>query len=71
LSERGQPLAGVHEPFDPPELWRQYYPPARRLLSALPVEPAIATRFGVQLCLLVCGPGIIRFYGAGARFSAD
>lgn len=70
LTERGGALPAVAVPFEPPDEWRHYYPPANRMLSEIPVEPAISARFGVQLCVLVRGPGIVRFYGAGARFDA-
>lgn len=69
LCEPNVPLTGEPERFDPPEEWRRFYPPSHRLRTDLPVEPAIDTRFGVQLCVLVDGPGIVRFYGAGLRFN--
>jgi hypothetical protein len=67
LCEPNVPIGGTAEPFDPPALWRNFYPPANRLRTDLPVEPAMHTRFGVQLCVQVDGPGIVRFYGAGLR----
>lgn len=69
LCEPNIALTGVPEPFDPPEMWRQYYPPSHRLRTDLPVDPVIETRFGVQLCVQVDGPGVVRFYGAGLRFT--
>jgi hypothetical protein len=69
LCEPNRPLDGTPEPFDPPELWKQFYPVAHRLRTDLPVDPPIETRFGIQLCVLADGPGIIRFYGAGLRLT--
>lgn len=69
LCEPGRPLDGTAEPFDLPELWSHFYPPSNRLRTDLPVDPAIRTRFGMQLCVLVDGPGIVRFYGAGLRLT--
>ena len=59
-------------PFDPPEQWRQYYPPSARRLTTIPFDPVLPLRFGVQLCVGVTAPesdGTIRFYGAGAGFT--
>lgn len=67
LCEPDRPLNGTAEPFDPPELWRHFYPPSNRLRTDLPVSPVMETRFGVQLCVQVDGPGVVRFYGAGLR----
>lgn len=68
LTERLADLSGDAVPFDPPELWRDRYPPMQRILSALPLAEALTTRFGVQLCIMVSGNtgGTIRFYGAAA-----
>jgi hypothetical protein len=68
LCDPGVPMTGVAEPFDPPEQWRQYYPEHARLRTDLAVAP-IAVRYGVQLCILADGPGIVRFYGAGLRLA--
>jgi hypothetical protein len=70
LCEPNVPLAGTPEPFDPPEMWRQFYPASNRQRTDLMVAPVIDTRFGVQLCVQVDGPGIVRFYGAGLRFTS-
>ncbi|WP_375195302.1 hypothetical protein [Sphingobium sp.] len=69
LCEPNVPLTGTPAPFDPPAEWRQFYPPSNRLRTDLPVEPAITTCYGMQLCVLVDGPGIIRFYGAALRLT--
>ncbi|BBF72038.1 hypothetical protein [Sphingomonas bisphenolicum] len=71
VCEPNTPLTGTPEPFDPPELWRQFYPASNRLRTDLPVAPVIETRFGFQLCVQVDGPGVVRFYGAGLRFTAS
>lgn len=70
LFEPGAPLTGTPVPFDPPEQWRHFYPASHRLLSDLPIAPAIDSRFGVQLCVLAEGPGVVRFYGAGLSILA-
>lgn len=66
LTERMAQLSGEAIPFEPPELWRDRYPPMNRLLSDLPLDEAFTVRFGVQLCIMVAGNagGIVRFYGA-------
>lgn len=69
LYEPNAPLNGVPEPFDPPDMWRKFYPAAKRMRADMAVEPAISTRFGFQLCILVDGPGVVRFYGAGLRYT--
>ena len=68
LTERLAGLSGDAIPFDPPELWRDRYPPMQRILSDLPLDEALTVRFGVQLCIMVAGNagGIVRFYGAAA-----
>jgi hypothetical protein len=58
--------------FDPPELWKAYYPANARRLTEIALRPRLALRFGVQLCVMVSAPerdGLVRFYGAGAAFS--
>lgn len=60
-------------PFDPPELWRDRYPVSDRRLTEIVVPAPLALRFGVQLCVMVQAPqrdGTVRFYGAGAAYSA-
>ncbi|MFC3443088.1 hypothetical protein ACFOKF_18110 [Sphingobium rhizovicinum] len=69
LYEPNVPLNGVPEPFDPPEMWRKFYPTANRMRADMAVKPAILTRFGFQLCILADGPGVVRFYGAGLRYA--
>jgi len=69
LCPPNQPMTGTPEPFDPPEMWRHYYPACNRLRTDLPISPAITTRFGFQLCVQADGPGIVRFYGAGLRLA--
>ncbi|MFD1612304.1 hypothetical protein ACFSCW_10865 [Sphingomonas tabacisoli] len=73
LTERLAPLPSSPEPFEPPELWRQYYPASDRRLTELPVSPRVPLRFGVQLCVLASAAvdrdGLVRFYGAGAAFA--
>ncbi len=66
LTERLAVPAGEPVPFDPPELWRSYYPPMQRILSDLPLSQPLIARFGLQLCIMVAGNGggIVRFYGA-------
>ncbi|HUD91697.1 hypothetical protein [Sphingobium sp.] len=69
LCEPNVPLTGSPEPFDPPALWRQYYPSSNRVRTDLAVKPAVEMRFGFQLCVQVDGPGVVRFYGAGLRYN--
>ena len=69
LCAPNQPLSGEPVPFDPPEQWREFYPPCARLRTDLAVTPAIRTHAGFQLCAQVDGPGIVRFYSAGLRFT--
>ncbi len=66
LTERLAELPGEAVAFEPPELWRDRYPPMNRILSDLPLAGGLATRFGVQLCIMVSGNGggTVRFYGA-------
>jgi hypothetical protein len=64
LTERLAAVTGEKVPFDPPELWRQYYPPMARILSDFPLAEPLVPRFGVQLCVMATGAGVIRFYGA-------
>lgn len=74
LTERMTVPPARPEPFDPPELWRQYYPAADRQLTEIALTPRVPLRFGVQLCVLVSAPeqdGTVRFYGAGAAFSDE
>ncbi|WP_300117395.1 hypothetical protein [Sphingobium sp.] len=70
LSEPGAAITGMSEPFDPPEQWRQFYPDHARVRTDLAVTP-IAVRFGIQLCILADGPGVVRFYGAGLRIITE
>ena len=67
LFEPGAPLIGRAEPFDPPAQWRHFYPPSNRRRADVAIDPPQHTRFGVQLCVLVDGPGVVRFYGAALR----
>lgn len=72
LTERQIEPPSEPAPFDPPELWRAYYPASARRLTELPLRPRVQLRFGVQLCIMVSAPesdGLVRFYGAGAAFS--
>ena len=72
LTERLTEPPSAPVPFDPPELWRNYYPASARRLTELALEPPLPLRFGVQLCVMVSAPeaeGTVRFYGAGAAFS--
>ncbi|MEO6093841.1 MAG: hypothetical protein ABIT04_11070 [Novosphingobium sp.] len=74
LTERLVDAGARPVPFDPPELWRQYYPASDRQLTELALMPRVALRFGVQLCVMVSAPerdGTVRFYGAGAAFSDE
>lgn len=66
LTERLAEPTGEAVPFEPPELWRDRYPPMQRILSNLPLPEALTTCFGVQLCIMVVGNigGTVRFYGA-------
>lgn len=73
LTERLAEPASEPVPFDPPEQWRQFYPSSARRLTTIAFDPVLPLRFGVQLCVGVSAPdcdGTIRFYGAGAGFSA-
>jgi len=73
LTERLREPPAVDVPFDPPELWREYYPASSRRLSVLPIRPRLPMQFGVQLCVMVTAPdavdGLVRFYGAGVDFA--
>lgn len=73
LTERLSPLPSAPEPFEPPELWRQYYPACDRQLTEIPVRPRVPLRFGIQLCVMASAAadrdGLVRFYGAGAAFA--
>ncbi|WP_334185834.1 hypothetical protein [Novosphingobium sp.] len=62
-------LDGTPVPFSPPEQWREFYPACDRRRTDLSVVPAIETSAGFQLCVQVDGPGIVRFYGAGLRYT--
>ena len=64
LTERLAPVVGEPVPFDPPELWRQYYPPMQRMLTGFDLPVPLETRFGMQLCIMATGVGTMRFYGA-------
>jgi hypothetical protein len=72
LTERMGEVPSEELPFEPPELWREYYPASARRLTELALTPRLPLRFGVQLCAMVTAPeaeGTVRFYGAGAAFS--
>ena len=69
LGEPNVALKGRPEPFEPPEQWKEFYPPCNRQRIDLPVEPAIETSAGFQICVQVDGPGIVRFYSAGLRIT--
>lgn len=74
LTERMGPLPSEPVPFEPPELWREYYPASARRLTELALSPRLPLRFGVQLCVMITAPeqdGTVRFYGAGAAFSDE
>lgn len=74
LTERLVEPASEPAPFEPPELWRNYYPPSARRLTEIELSPRVPLRFGVQLCVMVTAPeaeGTVRFYGAGAAFSDE
>ena len=72
LTERlAQPPSSA-APFDPPELWRQYYPLAERRLTEITLPEPLPLRFGIQLCVMVSAPeqdGTVRFFGAGTTFT--
>ena len=73
LTERLAPPPSEPAPFDPPELWRAYYPASDRKLTELKLTPRVQLRFGVQLCVMASAnadrDGLVRFYGAGAAFA--
>lgn len=74
LTERLGPVPSEPVPFEPPELWREYYPASARRLTELTLAPPLPLRFGVQLCVMVTAQAqdaTIRFYGAGAAFSCE
>lgn len=74
LTERLAPLASAPASFEPPELWRQYYPASDRRLTEVPLRPRMSLQYGVQLCVMASAPkqdGTIRFYGAGAAFADE
>lgn len=71
LTERLSVPPSEAVPFDPPSLWRKFYPESDRRLSEIALAEPLKLRFGVQLCVGVSAPerdGTIRFYGAGADF---
>lgn len=72
LTERMGDAKSISVPFEPPELWREYYPACDRRLTELTLSPRLALQFGLQLCVMISAPerdGTVRFYGAGAAFS--
>lgn len=72
LTERMGAISSRPVPFDPPELWRNFYPTACRQLSELTLQPRLPLMYGVQLCVMVSASdadATVRFYGAGAAFS--
>jgi len=72
LTEIGNEPPFESVPFDPPELWREYYPKAARRLTRIAMEQPLPLRFGLQLSVGIQaadGDGTVRFYGAGAAFS--
>ena len=74
LTERLAEPPSESVPFDPPELWRNFYPASARRLTELALSPRLPLRFGVQICVMITAPdaeGTVRFYGAGAAFSDE
>jgi hypothetical protein len=72
LTERMSDVPSEPVPFEPPGLWRDYYPASARRLTELALTPRLPLRFGVQLCVMITAPeadGTVRFYGAGAAFA--
>lgn len=72
LTERMNAVPSRGAPFDPPELWREYYPASNRQLTELSLDPRLPLQYGVQLCVMITAPeadATVRFYGAGAAFS--
>lgn len=71
MTERLAELSGEAIAFEPPELWRDYYPPMQRILSELPLPTSLIAQFGIQLCIMVAGGsgGTIRFYVAAVTTS--
>jgi hypothetical protein len=73
LTERMAPVSSEPVPFDPPELWREYYPASDRRLSRFEMPAPMPLEFGLQLSIgvrAVDRDGTVRFYGAGAEFCA-
>ena len=64
----------VPVPFEPAPEFRPYCPENNRQLSEFVLPAPLPLRFGVQLCVMVSAPedrdGLVRFYGAGADFTA-
>lgn len=67
--------ASVPVPFEPEPEFRQWCPVTNRQLSEIALPAPLPLRFGVQLCVMVSAPessdGTVRFYGAGAAFTAQ
>jgi hypothetical protein len=73
LTERLAPVPSLPVPFDPPEKWREFYPPSNRQLSTFDMTEPLPLNFGLQLSIGVRAgetDGTVRFYGAGAEFCA-
>lgn len=71
LTERLVVPVSVKVPFDPPELWQEYYPASDRRLSEFTLPEPLPLQFGLQLSIGIGAAeqdGTIRFYGAGAAF---
>lgn len=66
--------AAVSVPYEPDPEFRPWCPVTDRQLSEIVLPRPLPLRFGVQLCVLVSASedcdGTVRFYGAGASFSA-
>ncbi len=71
LTDRLATVSGISIPFEPPQLWREYYPAMDRKLSEFQLASPFVARFGVQLCVMVAGGtgGVVRFYGAAVMAS--
>jgi hypothetical protein len=66
LTGRMAEVTGEAVPFEPPEEWRKYHPPMARVLTSFDLIEPVDLQFGIQLCVMASGAGIIRFYGAAA-----
>lgn len=71
LTERLVPPPSRPVPHAVPAAAAAYHPAGLRQLTELPLQPPLALRFGIQLCVMVRAAdtdATVRLYGAGAAF---